>query len=398
MKKRIALLILAAVLFFFITAASISALDVNRDIISAARRYIGSSYCYGGVAPPCFDCSGFVVYIYRPHLPRLPRMSRDMVRFGRPVSRTDVLPGDLLFFATGPDPNVITHVSIYIGQNSIIHAISDGPNRGINITELTSRYWRARYHSALRVLPRESWGGGSDTTAGTGTGGTPTERQTTSTTTPLQFARGMYTGGLLNGEPHGKGTMKLNNGDTYNGRFAEGLFSGTGTYTWTNGAVYRGEFRGGVIEGEGTFTLANGDEYSGEFQEGYFHCKVEYRWISGGVYRGEWRRGLQHGTGTYRYPNGRTLSGMWQDGSYIGSSGAGSSGTDAQTGIDSQSFNRVEEAVAGAGEGPEQATTYFQVEDSPWDTWEGYIRGDYENWQEWLQQEERDFEEWKKNN
>jgi hypothetical protein len=310
-------LILAVAVFFVYTAASMSALDVNRDIISKARRFIGNSYCTGGAAPPCFDCSGFVVYIYRPHLPRLPRISRDMVRFGSTISRDEVLPGDLLFFATGPDPSVITHVSIYIGQNSIIHAISDGPNRGINITELTSRYWRTRYHSAISVFPPESWGGGPASTAGTGE--TVTDRSTTSG--PLQFARGMYTGGLLNGEPHGEGTMKLNNGDTYKGRFAEGLFNGEGTYTWTNGAVYRGEFRDGVIEGEGTFTLANGNEYTGEFHEGYFH-----------------------------------------------------------------------------GEGPEQATTYFQVDDSPWDTWEGYIRGDYERWQEWLQQEERDFEEWKKNN
>ena len=391
MKKRIALFIFAVVLFFSFTAASISALDVNRDIISTARRFIGNGYCYGGVAPPCFDCSGFVVYIYRPHLPRLPRMSRGMVRFGRSISRAEVLPGDLLFFATGPDPNVITHVSIYIGQNSIIHAISDGPNRGINITELTSRYWRTRYHSTLRVLPQESWSGVS---------GAPTSAETGSDTDagPVQFARGMYTGELLNGEPHGSGTMKLNNGDTYKGLFAEGLFNGEGTYTWTNGAVYRGEFHDSVIEGEGTFTLANGDEYTGDFQEGYFHGEGEYRWISGGFYRGEWKRGLQHGTGTYRYPNGRGLSGQWQEGSYIGSSGSGNSGTDAQTGIDSQSYNRIDETIAGAGEGPEQATTYFQVDDSPWDTWEGYIRGDYERWQEWLQQEERDFEEWKKNN
>ncbi|MFO7780439.1 MAG: C40 family peptidase, partial [Spirochaetia bacterium] len=133
-------------------AASAAAIDVTDEIVAPAQNYLGSGYCFGSASPNCFDCSGFVNYIYRPHVPDLPRSSRAMARFGEAVSVEQVRPGDLLFFATGPDPSIISHVAIYIGQDSIIHAISDGPERGVTMTPLSAGYWSRRVHSARRVL------------------------------------------------------------------------------------------------------------------------------------------------------------------------------------------------------------------------------------------------------
>jgi hypothetical protein len=223
------------VLFVLLLAVSTAApaLDVTDEIVAPARDYLGGGYCFGSATPSCFDCSGFVSYLYRPHVPDLPRSSRAMARFGDPVGLGELRPGDLLFFATGPDPNVISHVAIYIGQDSIIHAVSDGPERGVTITPLSARYWSRRVHSARRVLPVAA----------------PAEPapDRDRTREPLRFAKGTYTGELRDGEPHGEGVLRLNNGDRYEGRFAGGLFHGEGTYTWADGRRYSGRFENGRI-------------------------------------------------------------------------------------------------------------------------------------------------------
>jgi len=283
-------------LAFLLAAASIGAVDILQEIVQDAQSHIGNGYCRGGTTPPCFDCSGFVGFIMRPHVAGLPRTSRDMARFGTPVKRQELQPGDLVFFATTSRRDVISHVAIYIGQDSIIHSISDGPDRGVHITSLNARYWQTHYYSAGRVLPEEY--------------GTPEAAEAPGTSEAIRYAKGTYTGGLKGGEPDGAGVLQLDNGDRYEGEFAEGLFHGEGTYTWKNGAVYRGEFADGEIHGQGVYTSSSGERREGR----------------------------------------------WEKGTY---------------------------------------TTYMQEKDSPWDSWDGYIRGDFEAWQE---QERESFEQWKKEN
>lgn len=128
-------------------------LDVEQDIVLKAEKYVGCDYLTGGTTPSQFDCSGFVGYIVRPFAPDLPRLSKDMSESGMQIAKKDLLPGDLVFFATTADAGVVSHVAIYIGNDSIIHSISDGPNRGVTVTPLSARYWTTRYHNAVRVLP-----------------------------------------------------------------------------------------------------------------------------------------------------------------------------------------------------------------------------------------------------
>ena len=122
-------------------------------ILQRAASQLGTPYRSGGMAPGGFDCSGFISYLYRPTLPGLPRLSRDMARSGNPVNGGSWLPGDLLFYATGSDPNRINHVAIWYGDGHIIHSISDGPETGVVITPADARYWNRRYVSSRRVLP-----------------------------------------------------------------------------------------------------------------------------------------------------------------------------------------------------------------------------------------------------
>ena len=224
--------IIPALILFFVTA--LTALDIQNDIIRPAQSFLGIPYKTGGVTPSGFDCSGLVYYLYKPYIPELPRISRQMANFGKEIKENQIQPGDLLFFATGSSSRTITHVAIYIGQDSILHSISNGPDRGVTITSLSARYWRNRFYSAARILPEE----------------TPRSEKVTN----QQFAKGKYTGNVVNGEPDGQGVLVMNNGDRYEGSFDHGVFNGKGTYTHANGKDQTGEFK------DGHFTEDSGQE------------------------------------------------------------------------------------------------------------------------------------------
>ncbi len=244
MKKNILFLIL-----IFVVAYSTFSLDVYKKIIQPGETLVGTPYRSGGVSPSGFDCSGFVTYLYKKYVPGLPRLSRNMAGFGIPVKRSAIVPGDLIFFATGSSAGNITHVAIYIGQNSILHSISNGPNRGVTITSLSSRYWDKRYFSAVRVLENSV---SEISVNNDGSGGQKQAKENISektNVTNLQFAKGKYTGKILAGEPEGQGVLAMNNGDRYEGLFKSGLFEGLGTYFWADGRKQTGMFKGGKFQG-----------------------------------------------------------------------------------------------------------------------------------------------------
>ena len=167
MMKRFSVVVL-----FIGFGVSLFAIDVQKDIVEKARTYVGAAYVTGGTRPPEFDCSGFVGFIMRPFVPGLPRLSRDLASSGTPVARESLRPGDLVFFATTPDPGAISHVALYIGDGSIIHAISDGPERGVRVTSLDAKYWKKHFASAVRVLAsadKESAGSATGTSNAAGT-------------------------------------------------------------------------------------------------------------------------------------------------------------------------------------------------------------------------------------
>lgn len=146
--RSIALTIMLAVA----ASGGLWAFDAQKDIVDKSREYVGCQYRTGGIKPREFDCSGFVGYVMRPFVPKLPRLSRDMADFGKPLAKDQLRAGDLVFFATTGTPDAISHVALYIGNGEIIHAISDGPERGVRVTPLDARYWKTHYHSAARVL------------------------------------------------------------------------------------------------------------------------------------------------------------------------------------------------------------------------------------------------------
>lgn len=117
------------------------------SVVRRALGYLGSRYSYGGSGARGFDCSGFTAYIYRQHGIRLPHNSAAQYRVGKPVSRSELRPGDLVFFRTRG--NRISHVGIYMGNGKFVHASSA---RGrVRIDTLNSGYYHQRYVGARRV-------------------------------------------------------------------------------------------------------------------------------------------------------------------------------------------------------------------------------------------------------
>ncbi|WP_217176872.1 C40 family peptidase [Streptomyces sp. AC495_CC817] len=85
--------------------------------ISYAYSKIGSPYVWGATGPNAFDCSGLTLAAYRAAGVSLPRTTYSQINAGPRVARSDLRPGDLVFFYSG-----ISHVGIYIGNGQMIHA------------------------------------------------------------------------------------------------------------------------------------------------------------------------------------------------------------------------------------------------------------------------------------
>ncbi|MCU0812631.1 MAG: C40 family peptidase, partial [Thiobacillaceae bacterium] len=107
---------------------------------------IDTGYRFGGKNPEAgLDCSGMVSYIYgRAAGIKVSGSAADIARRGRPIERSGLRPGDLVFFNTRNAP--FSHVGIYIGDKRFVHAPS-GSGR-IRIDQLDARYYAQRFETA----------------------------------------------------------------------------------------------------------------------------------------------------------------------------------------------------------------------------------------------------------
>ena len=96
----------------------------DSGILGVAKKYIGAPYCRGGAGPQCFDCSGFVKYIYQKKGIELPRSAHDQYRVAHKISKAKAQPGDLVFFVTSK--GYAYHVGIYVGNGKVLHSPKHG--------------------------------------------------------------------------------------------------------------------------------------------------------------------------------------------------------------------------------------------------------------------------------
>ena len=121
-------------------------------LISDALGLVGIRYRRGGKdADTGFDCSGFVGYLFRERLGLdLPRTARDISRTGEPVEKSELQPGDLVFFNTLR--RAFSHVGIYLGNNQFVHSPRAG--YAVRVEDMSEGYWVKRYNGARRVNGR----------------------------------------------------------------------------------------------------------------------------------------------------------------------------------------------------------------------------------------------------
>lgn len=118
------------------------------NLLRSALSCRGVPYVRGGTGRGGFDCSGFTQYVYARQGVYLPRTAADQAGVGTRISRSDLRPGDLVFFA-GTYKRGISHVGIYLGNGNFIHAPRSGTT--VRVDDLDSSYYRSHWAFGRRI-------------------------------------------------------------------------------------------------------------------------------------------------------------------------------------------------------------------------------------------------------
>jgi cell wall-associated NlpC family hydrolase len=122
------------------------AANPGSDALLAAQSRVGAPYRYGGSGPDAFDCSGLVAYAYQQAGITMPRTAAQQYALARPVPRSELRPGDLVFFRLSG--REVSHVGIYAGDGQFVHAPQTGGQ--VRLASLDDEWYRQRYAGAGR--------------------------------------------------------------------------------------------------------------------------------------------------------------------------------------------------------------------------------------------------------
>lgn len=123
-----------------------------QDLILKGLELVGVNYRRGGTnADSGLDCSGFVQLVFKDAVGLiLPRTAREQSQMGNNVDKTELKPGDLVFFNTMR--HAFSHVGIYLGDNRFLHSPRSGSE--VRVEDMRQSYWIKRYNGARRVVER----------------------------------------------------------------------------------------------------------------------------------------------------------------------------------------------------------------------------------------------------
>ncbi len=119
------------------------------DLVVNAMGFLGVPYKRGGNSfDQGFDCSGFVKAMYEQTLGfALPRRAAEQAAATQPIDKSELQPGDLVFFNTLK--STFSHVGIYVGDNKFIHSPRTGSV--VRVEDMRIGYWNSRFDGARRV-------------------------------------------------------------------------------------------------------------------------------------------------------------------------------------------------------------------------------------------------------
>ncbi|MDC6167537.1 C40 family peptidase [Paucibacter sp. XJ19-41] len=125
--------------------------DKASDLVLASMNFLGVPYKRGGnSAESGFDCSGFTRHIFEMSVGLvLPRRADEQAKLSSlaPVKKTELKPGDLVFFNTMR--RTFSHVGIYVGEGKFIHAPRSGQK--VRVEDMREAYWAKRFTGARRA-------------------------------------------------------------------------------------------------------------------------------------------------------------------------------------------------------------------------------------------------------
>lgn len=104
----------------------------NQRAVTLAKSKLGCPYQWGATGPNKFDCSGLMYWVAKQLGKSIPRTSSEQSKSGTAVSKSSLLPGDLVFFGSP-----VHHVGMYVGNGQYIHAPQTGDV--VKISNLNSR-------------------------------------------------------------------------------------------------------------------------------------------------------------------------------------------------------------------------------------------------------------------
>ena len=108
--------------------------------VKTALAHVGDPYVWGATGPNGFDCSGLTSYAWAAAGFALPHSSLAQSQMGRAVSRSQLQPGDLVYFYSP-----VSHVGLYIGHGMMVHARTFG--QGVAVASVDM----AGYRGARRI-------------------------------------------------------------------------------------------------------------------------------------------------------------------------------------------------------------------------------------------------------
>jgi len=164
MQKLLLLAILSLFLSSCGSSKSASAKKTNKTektskniqankIVSYAKTFKGTRYKFGGTTKKGMDCSGLVYVAFGKEEIKLPRISRDMAKTGKPISLSQSTEGDLVFFRTSKSKKSINHVGLVVdsrkGEILFIHSTT---SKGVIISSMDESYWKSAFVEARRVM------------------------------------------------------------------------------------------------------------------------------------------------------------------------------------------------------------------------------------------------------